>query len=139
LGVRIAICAAELTFCQGPAAAAQAAAEVALEQAAAGPFELEVALARRLLGRYALAQGDPGGALVHLRAALAMQAERGAALEAARTRLVLAEALTATGGTGSVSAEAHTLLTEAQAQFAVSGAALDQAQAAQVAAAWEPH
>jgi hypothetical protein len=62
----------------------------------------------------------------------------GAALEAARTRLVLAEALVARAGGGSISEEARTLLAEAQVQFITSGAARDLAQAQQVAATWEP-
>ena len=62
----------------------------------------------------------------------------GAALDAAHTRLLLAEAVVAGAQTGCIPDEARMLLAEAQAQFAVSGAALDLAQAEQIPAAWRP-
>jgi hypothetical protein len=60
----------------------------------------------------------------------------GTALEAARTRVVLAEALIARAATVEIPEAARQLLSDAQAQFARSGAALDLAQAEQLAAAW---
>jgi hypothetical protein len=53
-----------------------------------------------------------------------MLTEKGMALEAARTRLALAEALVR-ASSGDIPAEARTLLAEAKAQFAASGAARD--------------
>jgi tetratricopeptide (TPR) repeat protein len=93
-------------------------------------------LAQRLLGECALAQGDAAEAEAHLRAALALQLELGAALEAARTRLLLAEALVEAAGHSPVPAEALTLLGEARVQFATSGAAPDVARAEHLSAAW---
>jgi hypothetical protein len=87
--------------------------------------------ALRLLGVCSLRSGAPGEALPHLRAALALQLELGAALEAARTRLWLAQALAAGGGT--FPDEARTLLTDARAQFSRSGASVDLAEAERVA------
>jgi hypothetical protein len=81
-------------------------------------------------------QGRGAEAVTHLRAALALQLELGAALEAARTRLLLAEALVQAAGDGRVPAEALTLVDDARAQFATSGAALDLARAEQLSAAW---
>jgi tetratricopeptide (TPR) repeat protein len=72
VGVRLALLAAELALCQGPAEAAQAAAEEALRQAIEGQVHLDEARARRLLGRCALTRGDAGAALVHLHGALAL-------------------------------------------------------------------
>ena len=97
-----------------------------------------MALARRLLGQCALAQGVHASAEAHLRASLALLTEMGTALEAARTRLALAEALAAQAYDGPVPDESRALLAEAQAQFATSGAAPDLAQAEQIAAAWRP-
>jgi hypothetical protein len=118
-------------------AQAQAGAQEALGQAVREGRRREEGLARRLLGQCALAMGSPGEAAVHLRASLTLLAEIGAALEAARTRLALAEALVAVGGTGSIPAPARTLATEAQAQFAASGAVLDEAAVTQLLALWE--
>jgi hypothetical protein len=95
------------------------------------------ALAEHLLGRCALAQGDTSGAEAHLRAALDIHMVLGAALEAARTRLLLAQALGAREAQGPIPHEAKAHLAAAQAQFVASGAALDLAQAEQLAAAWE--
>src|SRR5205807_2639757 len=61
---------------------------------------------------------------------------RRAALEAARTHLALAATLVARADHGNIPEEARTLLAKAQAQFSTSGAALDLAQAEQLAAAW---
>jgi tetratricopeptide (TPR) repeat protein len=128
----------ELRLRQGTLAEARAAAEEALQLATDGGRRADEAVARRLLGQCALAMGRPGDAEVHLRRALERQMELDAALEAARTRLVLTEALVAASGTAtSVCAEAWTLTAEAQAQFAASGAALDLAAAARMVAAWE--
>jgi hypothetical protein len=70
-----------------------------------------------------------------LRAAVGVLTDVGAALEAARARLALAEAL----ATVEISPETRRLLTEARAQFAASGAVLDLDQAEQLAATWESH
>jgi tetratricopeptide (TPR) repeat protein len=129
---------AELRLRQGSRPAeARAAAEEALRLARENQGHREEALARCLLGRCALREGDPAGAEGHLRAALHQQVERGAALEAARTRLVLAEALWAQGERGNMPDEARTALAEARAQFAASMALLDLAEAEQVAHAWD--
>jgi transcriptional regulator with XRE-family HTH domain/tetratricopeptide (TPR) repeat protein len=136
IDARLAVVSAELSLYEGPQDAARAAAEAALRRAMAGGLCLEEALARRLVGRCALAEGALGAAIAHLRAALALQVERGAALEAGRTRLVLAEALVHLAGDGCLPAEACTLVTEARAQFAASGATLDLAQVEQLAATW---
>jgi hypothetical protein len=110
--------------------------EEALRLAIAGHRRREEALARRLAGQCALAGGDSATAEVHLQAALVMLTEMGALLEAARTRLALAEALAVAAQADGIPSDACTLLAEAQAQFAASGAALDLAQAQQQAAAW---
>jgi hypothetical protein len=65
-----------------------------------------------------------------------MQTEMGAALDAARTGLALAEAVVAGAETGQIPEEARTLLAEGCAGFSACGAALDLAQAEQIAAAW---
>jgi hypothetical protein len=111
-------------------------AEEALRLAARGGWLREKAWAQHLLGRFALARGMLTEAEPHLRAALALQTEIGSALEAARTRVALTEALVAKVGRGTIPAEARELLAAAQAQFATSGATLDLAEAEQVAAAW---
>jgi tetratricopeptide (TPR) repeat protein len=136
IDARLAVVAAELALSQGPLDAARAAAEAAVRRAMEGGLRLEEALARRLVGRCALAEGAPGAAIAHLHAALALQVERGAALEAGRTRLVLAEALVHLAGDGCLPAEAFTLVTEARTQFAASGATLDLAQLEQLATTW---
>jgi hypothetical protein len=119
-------------------AGAQVAAEKALGLATSQQRRWEEAVAWRLLGQCALAQGCPGDAEAHLRASLALLTEIGAALEAARTRLTLAAALVMAAQSPRIPEEARTLLAEAQAQFITSGAALDLAQAEQIAAAWRP-
>jgi tetratricopeptide (TPR) repeat protein len=116
--------------------AARAAAVAALDQATARQRRFDISVAQRLLGEALLASGDPAGAATHLRAALAVQAEMGAALEAARTRRTLAVVLAGAAAPGGLPDEAIALLSEAQAQFATSGAALDLAQAEQLAATW---
>src|SRR5207237_886811 len=99
----------------------------------------EEAVVRRLLGQCTLANGKCDAAEGHLRSTLALQTELGTALEAARTRLALAQALgRGTEGT-KVPAEALVLLAEARAGFAASGATLDLAQAEDLAAAWAAH
>jgi hypothetical protein len=60
----------------------------------------------------------------------------GTPLEAARTRLVLAEALRTRSTQVAAAGEAAALLAPARAQFTASGAALDLAEAEQVAANW---
>jgi hypothetical protein len=132
----MAVLAADLAAGQGTPDAGRDAAETALQHAVAGPFALEEALARRLLGRCALADGDPGAALTHLRAALAVQIEHGAALDAARTRVLLAETLVCATEAGSTPDEARALLVEARSQFTTSGAALDLTRVEHLAAAW---
>jgi hypothetical protein len=112
---------------------AQAATEEVLRLATGSGRRREEALALRLLGQCALVQGTPAEAVPHLRASLRLLDEAGMALEAARTRLVLAQALAIGTATGEIPAEAATLLGEAQAQFVTSGAALDLAQAKQYA------
>jgi tetratricopeptide (TPR) repeat protein len=135
LGVRVPLLAAELALCQGLIAEARSEAEEVVRQARERGFGLDEAVARRLLGRCALAEGRAGEAEHHLRAALTMQMEMGAALEAARTRLALARALAA-AGSGVIGDEARALVAEAQAQCAASGASLDLAQAEQLVAEW---
>jgi tetratricopeptide (TPR) repeat protein len=117
---------------QGALCAAQASAEEALRLAIGGQMRREEAVARRLLGQCVLCRGAADEAMEHLRAALARQREMGADLEAARTRLVLAEALATGAERGSSREEADTLLAEAETQFTRSGAALDLAAAEQV-------
>jgi tetratricopeptide (TPR) repeat protein len=92
-------------------------------------------LLQRLMGVCAVAQGDAAAAENHLRRALALQLEGGMALEAARTRLHLAEVL-ARASSGEGPAEARTLLAEAKAQFAASTAARDLAEAARLETLW---
>ena len=134
--VDAALLSAEVHLRQGMLAGAQVAAEKALGLATGQQRRWEEAVARRLVGQCALAQGSPGDAEAHLRASLALLTEIGAALEAARTRLALAEALVQAAQSPRISEGARTLLAEAQAQFASSGAALDLAEAEQVVVAW---
>jgi DNA-binding NarL/FixJ family response regulator len=54
-----------------------------------------LARGERAIGRCLIATGDPGGAVEHLERALAIFARRELPFEAARSRLLLAEALTA--------------------------------------------
>jgi tetratricopeptide (TPR) repeat protein len=116
---------------------ARSATEAALQLAQEAGLHQEEALAARLLGQCALAQDRLAEAEVHLRAALERQEAMGTALEAARTRVVLAEALIARAAMVEIPEEARQLLSEAQAQFSKSGAALDLARAEDLAAAWE--
>jgi hypothetical protein len=141
LGARAALLTAELALHlaatgQGTPAVAQAAIETALQQATGEQLVRDEALARCLLGQCALLGGDPECAGSHLRAALHLQTEMGVALEAARTRMVLAATLMASTERRDVVPKACALLADAQAQFAASGAALDLAQAEQLAMAW---
>jgi len=116
---------AELQLYQGALPAAQAAAEEALRLATDTEHHREEALARGLLGQCALASDAPADADAHLRAVLAMQMEMGATLEAARTRLALAEAVLAGAQTGCIPEEARMLLAQSRAQFLASGAVRD--------------
>jgi tetratricopeptide (TPR) repeat protein len=136
LEARLALCQATLCGEQRAWMHARSATEAARQLAQEAGLRQEEALAARLLGQCALAQDRLAEAAAHLRAALALQEAMGTALEAARTRVVLAEALSARAATGEVPAEARQLRSAAQAQFARSGAALDLAQAEQLAAAW---
>jgi transcriptional regulator with XRE-family HTH domain len=136
LSLHLALVAGEAQLRQGDFPAAQATAEELLGAVLRDGRRLEEALARRLLGRCALLRGATTEVQSHLRAALAIQMDRRAALEAARTRLALAEALVAGAGIGHIPAEARTLLREAQAQFATSGAALDEVYAERLTAQW---
>jgi hypothetical protein len=115
---------------------AEAAAQEARRQAVREGRRREQGVACRLLGECALADGALADAAAHLHAALSLFTEMGAMVEAARTRLALAEARIAGGGTVSICAEARSLLAEAQAQLAASGAALDLARAERLAANW---
>jgi tetratricopeptide (TPR) repeat protein len=130
---------AELCLSEGRFSEAQAAAQDALRRAEETGRHVTAASARRLVGQCALAQGDAATAMAHLRTALAVQTEKETLLEAARTRLVLAQALGHGRERRDIPEEASTLLAEAQAQFATSGAARDVARAAQLAAAWAAH
>jgi tetratricopeptide (TPR) repeat protein len=100
------------------------------------PPGLEETLARRLLGQCSIVGGSFSEAERHLRTALTAQIALGAGLEAARTRLILAEALVGAGGGVPVPDDARTLLAEALTQFTVSGALLDVVQATEAAAEW---
>jgi hypothetical protein len=133
--VRAALLAAELALCQGALDKARVAAQEARQLGGAGWWRWERSLAWRLEGQCALAGGRLVEAEGHLRTALALQEETGAALEAARTRLVLAETLVAQAGQSGVPDEARVLLAAARTQFATSGAALDLARAEQLAVA----
>jgi tetratricopeptide (TPR) repeat protein/transcriptional regulator with XRE-family HTH domain len=146
------VLAAELHLADGRLSEAETAAEDARRLAAGGTVHrLKRAIrgvptahqgrplqaqAQRLLGLCAVQQGRGAEGVTHLRAALALQLELGAALEAARTRLLLAEALAEATEAVRVPAEALTLLGEAHAQFATSGAAPDLARAEYLSAAW---
>jgi len=110
-----------------------------LRLATAGGRRREQALAHRLLGQCLLRGGSAAGAVEHLRAALNLQVAMGAALEAARTRVVLAAAAataTQAGNEGKPMEEARALLAEAMVSFMTSGATLDRHQASSLAAAW---
>jgi hypothetical protein len=128
---------AELHLRGGAVGEAERAAEDLVCLARAQGRRLAEALAWRLRGQCALARGAPTDAEPYLRLALATQSELGAALEAARTRLVLAEALAAGADTSGIRDEARALLAEACTQFAMNGAAPDLARAERLAAAWE--
>lgn len=134
--VRAALLRAEVYLRQDALAEAQVAAETALELATSRQRRWEEGVARRLQGQCALAQHCPCEAEAHLRAALTVLTETGAALEAARTCLALAHALVMGTAADGIPTEASTLLAAAQAQFIRSGATLDLTQAQAAAAAW---
>jgi tetratricopeptide (TPR) repeat protein len=119
---------AELHLCQGALDQARKTAEEALRLATDRSLPREEALARRLLGQCALAGGRVSEAEGELGRSLALLTEKGMVLEAARTRLALAEVLVR-ASSGGIPAEARLLLAEARAQFAASGAARDLAEA----------
>jgi tetratricopeptide (TPR) repeat protein len=127
---------AELHLVHGEIAEATAVAQRALLGAAPAGRRPDAARARCLLGRCALAQSEYAAATSHLRAALEVQVEIGTALEAARTRMALAEGLVAGIGSGEILAEARMLLAAARAQFAASEAVLDLARADHLSTAW---
>jgi hypothetical protein len=127
--------AAQLHLRQGSVPAAWAASEEALRLSRQTGWRREEALARHLLGQCALAQGAPAIAVAHLRGALALQTEIGAALDLAHTRLTLAAALVAAAPRGRRPEEAGRLLAEARSGFAASGARRDLAAAEQLVAA----
>jgi DNA-binding SARP family transcriptional activator/tetratricopeptide (TPR) repeat protein len=85
---------AELQLRQGDLGAARAAAMEVLRLAEIGQARREASLARRLLGECTLEAGDRGAAAAELRAALEAQWELGLRLDAERTSVVLAKALT---------------------------------------------
>ncbi|MGH2388565.1 MAG: hypothetical protein ACRDIE_10215, partial [Chloroflexota bacterium] len=85
---------AELHLRQGNVGAARAAAEEVLRLAETGHARREESLARRLQAECTLEAGDLTGAAVELRAALEAQQDLGLIPEAARTRAILAQALT---------------------------------------------
>ncbi len=116
---------AEFSLQRGMSGAAEGAAEEAWRLARDQGRSRETALASRLLGQCALASNHPRRAETHLRSALGQLTEIGAALEAARTRLVLAGALMSGAGERDIPEEARMLLREARDQFAASGAVLD--------------
>ena len=136
LAVQVALLTAEQHLCQGQHREAQEAGERALHLATGQARRREEAMTRRLLGQCALIRGGAAEAETHLRQALALQTQMGVALEAARTRLVLAEVLVAGAGRARIPEEVRTLSEHAQAQFAARGAALDLARAGQVTALW---
>jgi tetratricopeptide (TPR) repeat protein len=92
LEARLALCQATLCGEQSAWTHARSATEAALQLAQEAGLHQEEALAARLLGQWALAQDKVAEAEAHLRAALALQEVMGTALEAARTRVVLAAA-----------------------------------------------
>jgi hypothetical protein len=101
-----------------------------------GGYRREMALARRLLGRCALARSLSIESLAHLDAALAMQTEMGAELEAARTRMTIVEATTAAAQQSSIPPEAPKLLAQAREAFLSAGAAHDLREAKRLAVSW---
>ncbi len=133
---------AMLRLRQGAVPEARAAAEEARRMAVGGGWRRHDAMAQRLLGQCALARGDYGEAEGYLRAALVLQIKDGARLEAARTRLALAQMYaraTPWGGGGAANDTpvlALELLTEARTSFVASRAALDVAAADAIAQDW---
>ena len=121
---------------QGAHAEARTAAEEALRLAFARGRQREEAQARRLLGECARSEGDIAAAEAHLRAALALETSSDSTLEAARTRLALAETLRFSEHRHG---EAMDLLREARERFAASGAMGDLARADQLDAEWAIH
>jgi hypothetical protein len=134
--MELALLSAELHLWQGALGEARIAAVEMLRLARRGEQRVREAQAQYLLGQCALTQGAPTEAVAHLRSALALQDAAGVALEGARTRRALAEALVAQTGGAPAAEEARAALAEAQAQFAASGAILDLARARQLTASW---
>jgi tetratricopeptide (TPR) repeat protein/transcriptional regulator with XRE-family HTH domain len=134
--VRAALLEAEVHLRWGALVEAPRKAEAALHLATTVGRKREEAEARRALAQCALVGGAPADAEEHVRAALSSQLEMSAALEAARTRVVLAQVLVARTAGGPTPDEARRLLAEAVAQFAASGAVLDLTRAEHVAATW---
>src|SRR5207249_3885253 len=95
---------------EGPAS--EVAASEAVSMAAAAGMGRAEAVARRHRARCLLGAGRTAEATAELRHALLRQVAMGTALEAARTRLVLAEALTAGANTGGIPQEARAVLAE---------------------------
>ena len=135
LRVDVALLAAQLHLLKGAVAEATRLATEAVQEVHAQGRRSHEALARRVLGQCALAADHPSEAEALLRAALALQMDAGLALEVARTRLVLADALV-TGAQGTIPDEARTLLADALAQFSASGAQRDMLLGQQVDADW---
>ena len=122
---------------QGTLGAAQAAAGEGLRLATEGGYRREEALVQRLLGRCAAVRAMPAEAQSHFHAALAIQMEMGATLEADRTQLAMADALTVGAEEGDVPPEAYKLLAQARESFLAAGVAWDLGEAKRMAATWE--
>jgi tetratricopeptide (TPR) repeat protein len=127
LVVDSALLTAQLRLHEGTVAEATRLAEVAMQHAHTQGRRLHEALARRVLGQCTHASGLP--AAPALQAALQLQEEVGARLEAARTRLLLAAALRAETTQEGLLREADSLRAAARGQFAACGALLDLEQA----------
>jgi tetratricopeptide (TPR) repeat protein/transcriptional regulator with XRE-family HTH domain len=102
-----------------------------------GGYRREEALAHRLVARCWLLRHDFVEAETHLQAALAIQTEMGAVLEAARTRLVLAETLHGSEGAGYTAKEALRLIAQARESFLATGAQWDLSDSKNIVTAWE--
>jgi hypothetical protein len=117
---------AELSLSLGALDEAAAAARAALSLAERGRTHREEALARRLLGQCAQADGNLTEAEEQLRQALAIFEEIGALLERDRTQLALAGALTARPTSAAASEEANRLRAAADASIAARAADSDE-------------
>jgi tetratricopeptide (TPR) repeat protein len=137
--VHVALLTAELRLLGDASVACMAVrpATEALRRATQGQMRREQALAHRLLGQCALVGGALVEAEMHLRSALTMLGEMGAALDAARAATLLAETIAAGANGGRVPHEACRLEAEAQTCFNTRGATLDAAWAARLASAWQ--